>query len=111
MAVDSSRAQALLQKGHLLATDLANHLALRGVPFREAYRQVAALVQAADGAGCSIEELPSSVVSDLAPGLPAEVICALSFPGAVEARRSRGGTGLEEARTGIEALRRIARAG
>ena len=45
LEVDLKQAQALLNKGHLLATEIADELASQGVPFREAYSQVAALTQ------------------------------------------------------------------
>ena len=50
------RAAAL--EGHATATDLADYLVRKGVPFRDAHEAVARAVRAAEKAGCDLAELP-----------------------------------------------------
>lgn len=51
----------------LLATDVADLLVSRGVPFRQAHEQVGRLVARAAQEGCPLNELPSGVVREIAP--------------------------------------------
>ncbi len=81
MKFNPQEAQRLLKKGHLLATELANHWTQRGLSFREAYQKTAELIEQADSQGVSIEELAYA-----AEGL------RLSIEGAVEVRSQSGGT-------------------
>ena len=103
--VDLDRARALVSKGHLLATEVANALALRGVPFRDAYQQTAALVEVAESQGVSIENLGGDILKRISPELGAELISQLSYEAAVEARALPGGTALQRVLDGIEKLK------
>ncbi len=82
----------------LLATDLADELVRRGVPFREAHGVVARLVRQADEAGVALDALPAesyvAAHAALAAGPP-----PLGAEASVEARRLPGGT----ARAAVEA--------
>jgi argininosuccinate lyase len=83
---------AALADEALLATDLADELVRRGVPFREAHGAVGRLLRAADRLGCAISHLPHSAWADahaafLQPALP-----ALSPVASVDARGVAGGT-------------------
>jgi argininosuccinate lyase len=104
MTVNEAAAARLLSHGHLLATDIANHLSERGVAFREAYGQVAELVREADEASVSIEKLPPLTMIRIAPKLNPAFLEKLSFEGAVEARAGAGGTSLATALAGIVEL-------
>lgn len=48
LTLDTHRAKELLQQGHVLATDLSNHLVTEGMSFREAYKKTALEVSQAD---------------------------------------------------------------
>jgi argininosuccinate lyase len=86
------RMRAALLRGHLCATDLADFLAARGVPFREAHHVVGALVREADVRGVELSELPSSVLLAAHPELSgAELRQALDPEAAVERRSLVGG--------------------
>ena len=56
--VNADRMRAVMHRGHLAATDVADYLAKRGMPFREAHAVVGHLVLEAEKAGCDISELP-----------------------------------------------------
>lgn len=102
---DAARAAQLLQRGHVLATEIADMLAFRGVPFREAYKQVAALVERAESLGVQVHELKSEQAAACAPDLEPGALSALSARAAIERRQNSGGTSLARVRDGIEELR------
>ena len=100
------RAKELLQQGNILATEIANELALKGVPFRNAYQKVAALVNEAQNMGCCVEQLPKSVWGKTAPELSDEFMEALSAESAVEKRSAPGGTALKQVQSSIKECQR-----
>jgi argininosuccinate lyase len=86
------RLRAALLRGHLCATDVADFLAARGVPFREAHHVVGALVREADQRGVELSELPESVLVSAHPALSGpELRQALDPEAAVERRSLVGG--------------------
>lgn len=76
----------------LLATDLADALVKRGVPFREAHGVIGRLLRAADQADCSIRELPDSAWESAHPALVRGGRPEISPEASVEARAVYGGT-------------------
>ena len=104
--VSQKEAQRLLGRGHVLATEIADELAMnQGVPFREAYAQVAALVEMAESKGVQIEQLSAQDFAAVAPKLGQTFISSLNAQAAVEKRSNSGGSSLDQARRGIAALR------
>ncbi|MBX7231079.1 MAG: argininosuccinate lyase [Bdellovibrionales bacterium] len=94
LAVHSDKADDLLKGGHLLATEVANHLTLRGLNFRDAYSLTASLVEFADSVNCSIEQIPQDQLKKLAPQIDLLWWNSLSFAVAAESRKQEGGTAL-----------------
>ncbi len=87
---DAMRAQA--RRGHLAATDVADYLAKRGVPFREAHAVVGRLVLACEKRGCELDELPLEEFQAASPLFEADVAECLSIDAIVAARTTEGGT-------------------
>ena len=86
------RMKAALATGHLCATDLADFLVQRGLPFREAHHVVGALVREAEERGVQIGELPESVLVAAHASLTGpELALALDPEAAVERRSLVGG--------------------
>jgi len=93
LVVNTERATALLNQGHILATEIADDLALnQGVPFREAYQKVAALVEMAESKKVQIHQLNEALTTNL------------SFEAAVEKRSNSGGTSRSEIQKQIYGL-------
>ncbi len=92
LATDPRRAEQLLNQGHLLATEIADELARGGMPFRDAYARVAALVKLADSRGLQIHALPAADWQSVAPELTLEFWKTLTPLNAVEKRVGPGGT-------------------
>jgi argininosuccinate lyase len=76
----------------LLATDLADHLVRRGVPFRESHEVVGRLVRRSEEAGVSLTELDETVFAEEHPAFEGGVTHLFDWEASVEARDTRGGT-------------------
>jgi argininosuccinate lyase len=87
------------------ATDLADHLAKGGLPFREAHEAVGKLVAIALGRGVDLQDLPLETMREVAPSLDERVYAVLDLDAVVDARASYGGTALARVREQIERAR------
>ena len=83
------------------ATDVADYLVARGVPFREAYQLVGAVVRRCLDQGCLLRELSLEQWKELHPAFEADLHDALAPRAVVSARRSEGGTGFDRVREQI----------
>ncbi len=95
------------QEGFVLATDLADYLVEKGLPFREAHRVVGELVQYAAKHGKTLEALPLPALQSHCPLFSADVLTILSVDHAVARRKSAGGTAPREVKKQIEKLKAI----
>jgi argininosuccinate lyase len=94
VAFDRERMRAAVEdpSGYLLATEAADWLAARGVPFREAHEAVGRLVREAERRGVALERLPLEAFRRAHAAFDPGVLRALSPGAAVRARRALGGT-------------------
>jgi argininosuccinate lyase len=100
--------RAALAQGYATATDLADHLVRRGVPFRDAHEAVARAVRLAESRGCDLADLALAELRALAPQVGDDVHAVLSIEGSLAARRHAGGTAPDAVREAIaEARRRL----
>ncbi len=106
---DPARARQLTQAGHILATEIADELTQAGVPFREAYSQVAALVERAEALGLQVHELSDEDARKDAPELTPGYLRELSCETAVERRASSGGTSRARVLEQLELLSGVAK--
>jgi argininosuccinate lyase len=97
--------RAALSRGFLNATDLADYLAARGVPFRKAHRMAGQAVAEAEKRGLGIEQLPLDWLRGLSPLIEEDIYQALDFARSAAVRESPGGTGAKSVRRQIAALR------
>ncbi len=89
----------------LAATDIADLLVRRGMPFREAHGVVAGLVRRALSSGRSLSELSSSELEEASPLLDDEFYAVLRDGAWLEAKVSEGGTSLARVREQLERAR------
>ena len=75
------------------ATDVADYLVARGVPFREAYQLVGSLVKNCLAEGILLAQLPLERWQALHPAFEADILTAIEPRRVVASRRSEGGTG------------------
>jgi argininosuccinate lyase len=97
------RAAAL--EGHATATDLADYLVRKGLPFKDAHEAVARAVRAADAAGRDLAALPLATLRRFSPKIGKDVYKALTLEGSVAARNHRGGTAPAQVKAAIAAAR------
>jgi argininosuccinate lyase len=90
---DGDRGRKALDEGFTQATDLAEALVRRGIPFREAYKAVGALVAVAVEGGIALRAVDPARAKQVHPALDAEALRALDPVTAVAAKESLGGTG------------------
>ncbi len=79
-------------KGYATATDLADYLVKKGLPFRDAHETVAHAVKAATTHACDLSELPLTVLQGFHPAIEKDVYECLSLRGSLNARNTLGGT-------------------
>ena len=79
-------------KGYATATDLADYLVKKGLPFRDAHETVAHAVKAAISHNVDLSELPLPVLQSFNPSIEQDVFEALSLRGSLNARNTLGGT-------------------
>jgi argininosuccinate lyase len=92
LRVRRDRMAAALRGGFLTATDVADYLVRRGVPFREAHHLAGQAVRAAEAAGCELWELPVATYQGISRHFEADVLEAVTPQGAVAAKDTPGGT-------------------
>lgn len=88
-----TRMREAIEESYALATELADFLAQRGVPFREAHHIVGGLVKQAMAEGVRLEDLPIEVYQKAHPLFTREVYSLLQPETAVYRRNTVGGTG------------------
>ncbi len=93
--VNAPRMREVMHRGHLAATDVADYLAKRGMPFREAHAVVGRLVLEAEKAGVDIAELPFEAFQAASELFEPDITAALDIDGVVAARTTQGGTAPE----------------
>lgn len=84
------------------ATDVADYLASKDVPFREAYNLVGKVVKTSIAAGKLLKDLTLEEWQQLHPAFAADIYEAIAPKQVVTARNSYGGTGLTQVRQAIE---------
>jgi argininosuccinate lyase len=88
-------------RGYATATDLADYLTKRGLPFRDAHETVAHAVKAAIAQGVDLSDVPLDVLQRFNASIAADVYPVLSLRGSVDARNILGGTAPAQVRAQI----------
>lgn len=106
LQVNSARMAAALDDG-MLATDLADYLVRKGVPFRESHHLVGRAVRRAEKKSIPLKELDLADFQAVHPAFGEDVYAAMDFQRSVEARDAEGGTAPSAVRTQIERAREV----
>jgi argininosuccinate lyase len=88
-------------KGYATATDLADYLVKKGLPFRDAHETVAHAVKAAVAHQVDLSELPLAVLKQFNAAIEKDVYDVLSLRGSLNARNVLGGTAPAQVRVQI----------
>jgi argininosuccinate lyase len=92
ISVNAQAMEAATKKGYATATDLADYLVKKGLPFRDAHEVVAHAVKTAQTQNLDLSELPLATLQQFNPAIQADVFDCLSLVGSLNARNTLGGT-------------------
>ena len=98
--------RAAVLEGHATATDLADYLVRKGVPFRDAHGAVARAVREAERAGVDLASLPIKKLKEFSARIDADVAKVLTPEGSVAARKHPGGTAPAAVRRAVARARK-----
>ncbi|WP_088809223.1 MULTISPECIES: argininosuccinate lyase [unclassified Listeria] len=102
MSVNEKGMQTATEKDFSNATELADYLAKKGVPFREAHEIVGKLVLDCTKKGIFLQDISLADYKAVSPLIEADIYESLASKTAVEKRTSYGGTGFDSVRQAIE---------
>jgi len=88
-------------RGYATATDLADYLVKKGLPFRDAHEAVAHAVKVAIQRGVDLTALPLDVLQGFNPAITADVFEVLTLRGSLNARNVLGGTAPAQVRAQV----------
>lgn len=101
ITVNPEAMEQAARKGFATATDLADYLVKKGLPFRDAHEIVAHAVKAAQQQGCDVSELPLATLQGFHASIEKDVFDVLSLRGSLDARKVQGGTAPVQVRAQI----------
>jgi len=102
MQVNSERMRLASKGGFMAATDIADWLVKRGMPFREAHEIVGRLVLLAEKSSCKLPELTLDELCQVSDWFDASVMEVLDIESVVAARTSEGGTAPDQVKAQLQ---------
>lgn len=107
MGVNASVMEQEAKKGFTNATDLADYLAKKNVPFREAHAIVGKLVLECTRRGCALEDLMLTELRQVSPVFEQDLYQSISLVRCVRARNITGGPSPEAVQKTIELSKEV----
>ncbi len=101
------RLQNAVEEDYSNATDVADYLAGKGVPFREAYNLVGKVVKTCLAGGKLLKELTLEEWQNLHPAFENDIYEAITPQRVVSARNSAGGTGFDQVRQALKKAKEL----
>ena len=105
LRVNAARMAEAAQGGFTTATDLADYLVRKGLPFREAHAVVGSVVRVCLDRGCGLADLSLAEYQEVCDRIGADVFDAITVEGSLAARDIPGGTAPTQVRAAIAAAR------
>lgn len=105
MTLHREACRAAAAAGYTNATELADYLVRRGVPFRDAHTQAARVVNEAVAQGLALEAMPLEMIRTHAPAAGEDVYSHLTIEAALARRAVHGGTSPERVGEALAAAR------
>jgi argininosuccinate lyase len=103
--VDVARMRAAAAEGFATATDLADYLVRKGLPFRDAHEAVARAVRHAEAQSVDLAGLPLADLQSFAGAIGDDVYDVLTLEGSIASRSHEGGTAPTAVRSAVVAAR------
>jgi argininosuccinate lyase len=92
-------------QGYATATDLADYLVKKGVPFRDAHETVAVAVRFAEQRGCDLSDISLAELQQFSTHIGEDVYQVLSLEGSLASRNHIGGTAPQQVEAAIARAR------
>lgn len=99
--------QEATETGFITATDLADYLVLKEVPFREAHGIVGRAVAYCIDKGCELPDLSLEEFAQFSPVIAKDVYEVLTVEGSVNSRISEGGTGIQRVEEAVSQAEKL----
>ena len=106
LTVNSDAMYRAASSGFSTATDLADYLVRKDIPFRDAHEIVGKAVQAAEQAGCDLSDMPLQSLQQFSGEIDSDVYNVLTLEGSVRARDHLGGTAPDQVLAAIRKVRK-----
>ncbi|HEY3489703.1 MAG TPA: argininosuccinate lyase [Candidatus Deferrimicrobiaceae bacterium] len=106
MTPNEERMRSACDDGFLTATDLADYLAKKGIPFRKAHEITGKVVRYCEAEGKRLKDLTLAELKKFSPKVAEDVRDAISLTHSIKQRNTRGGTGPDAVRKRLETLKR-----
>jgi len=103
--VKADAMRGALSQGYATATDLADYLVKKGLPFRDAHEAVALAVRAAESRGCDLPDFTLDELRAFSPLVGADVFAVLTVEGSLASRDHLGGTAPQQVRAAVARAR------
>jgi len=105
LTVNAEKMRAAAREGFATATDLADYLVKKGLPFRDAHEAVARAVRHAEGRGCDLADLPLAELQGFSALIEPDIFAVLTLDGSLNSRAHIGGTAPAAVRAAIQRAR------
>ena len=105
--VRKEKMRAALQEGFATATDFADYLVRKGLPFRDAHEAVGCAVRLASEKNCQLHELSLEELKQFNPLIDEDVYASLTLEGSLKARDHVGGTAPHQVAYQVERWKKI----
>ncbi|GBE00400.1 argininosuccinate lyase 1 [bacterium BMS3Abin07] len=107
--INKQRMKMTSADGYSTATEIADYLVLKGLPFREAHEVVGKIVGYCIDNGIKLEELPTEKFRKFSPLFGNDVSSVTSIESSISRKKSLGGTAPDEVARQIQRLRKVIR--
>jgi argininosuccinate lyase len=106
MRINPERMRVAAGRGYSTATDIADYLVRKGLPFRVAHEVVGKTVRYCLESGQDIPDLSLDELQEFSPDIDSDIFDYITLEASVNARTATGGTAREAVKAEIERLRR-----
>ena len=106
MKINRETMEAAARQGHATATDLADYLVRKGIPFRDAHEAVAQAVRFAETRGCELADLKLPELQRFSSAIGKDVFASLTLEGSLKSRSHIGGTAPARVKAAIAKARK-----
>lgn len=106
ITVNHEAMRSAAMRGYATATDLADYLVNKGIPFRDAHEIVAQAVRFAESKSCDLSKLTLAQLQQFTPLIEEDIFSVLTLEGSIKNRNHVGGTAPDQVRQAIAQARR-----